>query len=198
MEYFDQIEAKIETGDLLFQEITKDDIDEAVKKVTPSYKGIGYNHVGIAYRTTENQLHVIEAVPKGVIMNSLSDFLSKNINPIPAILVGRLKNKFKHLIPKAINHILVKVGYPYNHSFILENNGYYCSELIYEAFKYANNDTPVFPLQPMTFKDKTTGEPNQFWIQYYKKLNMSIPEGKPGINPGILLNSDKLDIIQFN
>jgi hypothetical protein len=47
----------------------------------------------------------------------------------------------------------------------------------------------------MTFKSPKTKEYFEVWVDYYKKLNIEIPEGKPGCNPGGISTSDKLKII---
>ncbi|MHC4655849.1 MAG: YiiX/YebB-like N1pC/P60 family cysteine hydrolase, partial [Planctomycetota bacterium] len=76
-----------------------------------------------------------------------------------------------------------------------DNGAYYCSELIYEIFLRANANKPVFKLQPMTYKDPDTGEMLTVWEDYFSKLGVSIPEGKPGINPGGISRSRFLTII---
>ena len=48
----------------------------------------------------------------------------------------------------------------------------------------------------MTFKDPTTHQFFPAWVDYYKSLNMDIPEGKPGINPGSISTSNKIIIIE--
>ena len=57
------------------------------------------------------------------------------------------------------------------------------------------NKKPLFDLFPMTFKSPKTEEYFEVWVDYYKKLNIEIPEGKPGCNPGGISTSDKLKII---
>jgi len=52
-------------------------------------------------------------------------------------------------------------------------------------------------LKPMTFKDLDTGNFNPVWVEYYKNLNVKIPEGKLGINPGGISLSDKIDIVHI-
>ena len=75
----------------------------------------------------------------------------------------------------------------------MNNNKYYCAELIYEAFI---NDS-VFNLQPMTFLNPETNDTIDAWKEYYLKLNAKIPQNKLGINPGIMSLSDKLEIVHI-
>ncbi len=77
----------------------------------------------------------------------------------------------------------------------MSNDAYYCSELIYEIFLVANDQVPVFELQPMTFKDPDTGQTLAAWEKYFSDLGVSIPEGQPGINPGGISRSDALTIV---
>ena len=47
----------------------------------------------------------------------------------------------------------------------------------------------------MTFKSPKTGAFFPVWVSYYAKLQMEIPEGKLGCNPGGISTSEKLKII---
>ena len=70
------------------------------------------------------------------------------------------------------------VGQPYNHTFIISDSGFYCSEFIHHLF----NDLDLFKLNPMSFKD-SGGDFDPIWIEYYKNLGVPIPEGQLGCNP---------------
>ena len=75
----------------------------------------------------------------------------------------------------------------------MNNNKYYCSELIYEAFR---NDS-IFMLQNMTFLNPGTQDTLEAWKNYYSKIGVEIPQNKLGINPGIMSLSEKIDIIHI-
>jgi len=47
----------------------------------------------------------------------------------------------------------------------------------------------------MTFINPLTKKTDHFWKSYFEDKKTPLPEGKPGINPGLLANSDKLKII---
>ncbi|MHC4310303.1 MAG: YiiX/YebB-like N1pC/P60 family cysteine hydrolase, partial [Planctomycetota bacterium] len=111
------------------------------------------------------------------------------------VVVGRVKEPYRHLIPRALKEGLALKGKPYDKVFAIDNGAYYCSELIYEIFLRANANKPVFKLQPMTYKDPDTGQMLTVWEDYFSKLGVSIPEGKPGINPGGISRSRFLTII---
>ena len=68
-------------------------------------------------------------------------------NKNPKVIVGRLKLKYQYTLKDAIPFLKSKIGIDYDDAFIINNNSYYCSELIYEAFEKDS----IFNLQPMTF-----------------------------------------------
>ncbi len=186
-----------EEGDILFQDLDCGDFCDAVEKVTSGYKGAKFSHVAIAAKNENGEIVVIEAISKGVSITPLDTFLAKSYdkNNKPKVLVGRLKLKYRHLIPVAIKEIFKLVGRPYDDVFCVTNNKYYCSELIYDAFKKANNGKPIFTLYPMTFKDPDTKQTFPAWVQYFKDLNAPIPEGKLGNGPGSISKSKKLRMV---
>jgi hypothetical protein len=110
--------------------------------------------------------------------------------------LARLKSPYQKLIPKAIQFTLSQQGKTYDEAFLYNNGKYYCSELIYDAFAFANNGKAFFLLEPMTFKQPASQEYFPVWVDYYKVLNMEIPEGKPGINPGGISRSNKIEILK--
>ncbi len=126
---------------------------------------------------------------------NLEDFLNRSLNKKnqPKVVVGRLKNNYQQLIMNAISHGMSLIGLKYDEEFKIDNGKFYCSELIYEIFLVANDNKDFFELQPMTYKFK--GETLPVWENYFKKLNILIPENEPGINPGGISLSPKINII---
>ena len=183
-------------GDLLFQDLDCGPICDAIEKVTIGYHGANFSHVGIVAKDDDN-LVVIEASSNGVQATQLQDFLNRSFdaNHQPKVVVGRLKHPFRHLIPLALKQAAALKGRPYDKEFVINNEAYYCSELIYEIFLRANNNRPVFKLQPMTFKDPDTKTAFPAWQEYFSKLGAPIPESQPGINPGSISRSPLLTII---
>jgi hypothetical protein len=111
------------------------------------------------------------------------------------MLVGRLKQQYQKLIPNAIAFSTYQLGVPYDDEYVYNNGAYYCSELIYDAFMFANGGKPFFTLYPMTYKQPGTNEFFPAWVDYYKDINKAIPEGQPGCNPGGISKDSKLDIL---
>lgn len=187
---------ELRSGDLLFRDSDCGVLCDAIEKVTTGYRGANFSHVGIV--TQENdQFVVIEAVSDGVKSTCLKEYLTRSVDKKgrPKVMVGRLKSRYKPLIPKALENAAALAGKPYDKVFAVDNDAYYCSELIYEIFLQANNTKPVFILQPMTFKDPDTGKTLETWEEYFGNLGVAVPEGEAGINPGSISRSKALKIV---
>ncbi|XZF14790.1 YiiX/YebB-like N1pC/P60 family cysteine hydrolase [Chitinophagaceae bacterium MMS25-I14] len=184
------------TGDLLFQDLDCGGLCDAIEKVTPATNGKHFSHLGLVYQK-DDSLFVIEAIGKDVHLTPLEKFLHRqeDKNRHPQIIVGRLKKAYRSLTPAAIQYAISQLGVPYDDDFLYNNQKYYCSELIYDAYKKANHGKPFFRLFPMTFKDPATHKTFPAWTSYYADLHEPIPEGKPGCNPGGIAHSDKIEIV---
>ena len=188
---------QIKRGDLLFQDSDCGAPCDAIEKVTTGYRGASLSHIGIAEKDSSGQWIVIEAISEGVVKTPLNDFLNRSYDSEgnPKVIIGRLKEKYQPLIPNALKAAEKLTGNPYDDIYQIGDDRYYCSELIYEILKKANNEKPVFNLYPMTFIDPDTGETFPAWTDYFKKLNEPIPEGKPGLNPGSISRSPAIRIV---
>ena len=180
----------LKSGDLLFQSMNCGPLCEAINEVTSGYQGHDFSHLGLVYIKNDSIL-VIEASGSSVKITPYETFKTYTAEKM---FVGRLKRKYRALIPEDIAFALQQIGVPYDEEYVYNNGKYYCSELLYDAFLHANKK-PLFDLFPMTFKSPKTEEYFEVWVDYYKKLNIEIPEGKPGCNPGGISTSDKLKII---
>lgn len=180
-----QVDFEWQEGDILFQDGNCGDFCEAIRKVTNGYEGENFTHNGLLMKEND-QWYVLEAIGKGVSQTLLSEFLERYVDEkgSPKVMVGRLKDDYRHLIPDAILEAKTKIGKPYDHEFDFENDAYYCSELIHFAFKKANDGVDVFEPQPMTYVDPETGMLFSIWEKYFGTLGIEVPEGKPGLNPG--------------
>ncbi|MGK7397686.1 MAG: YiiX/YebB-like N1pC/P60 family cysteine hydrolase [Candidatus Cyclobacteriaceae bacterium M3_2C_046] len=187
---------ELQPGDLLFQDGDCGDFCQAIRAVTQGVDGHDFSHVGIVYPSEQSKYKVLEAISEGVVFTPIDQFLQRNRDTEgrPKVVVGRLKQPYQSLIPKALQNGLQYLHKPYDDVFDINNDAYYCSELVYYMFLQANQQQPVFELNPMTFKDPYTGTTFPVWVEYYRNLDQAIPEGQPGLNPGSISRSEKLEI----
>ena len=93
------------------------------------------------------------------------------------------------------NLTLDQAFYVDDYIFDLENDTYYCSEVIYQGFQVSDSTQNLFAINPMTFNEPNSKNPFVHWVTYYEELNAAIPEGELGLNPGGMSRSEGLDII---
>jgi len=186
-----QEKVQLKDGDLLFQDMDCGPLCDAIEAVTEGYKGSDFSHMGMVYHRNDT-IYVIEAAGKAVRLSTLESFSKNTQKPM---LIGRLQKKHSKLIPTALNFALMQLGTPYDDEYVYDNGSYYCSELIYDAFKNANRGNPFFELAPMTYVKPGTEEFFPAWVEYYGSIGKVIPEGELGCNPGGLSMSDKIEIV---
>lgn len=188
---------KLKNGDLIFQEACPGISGNPIKEVTSSIENYQFTHVGMVYIDDKDSIFVLEATTPEVALTPLNEYLypeeHKGCHPIS--VVGRLKQAFQPLIPKALESGLALTGKAYDYGFVLNNDKYYCSELVYEILRQANGGEEVFPLNVMTFKSQDTNETAKGWIEHFNKHGLPIPEGEVGINPGAMSRCDVLEIV---
>ena len=185
---------KLQEGDLLLQDLDSSPLCDAIELVTPGYNGANFSHIGLVVSVNDT-LKVLEAIPPKVITTNLDDFINRSFdkNGNPKVIVGRLKKEFTNSISNAVSYSKSKLDITYDEVFLINNETYYCSELIFEAFEKDS----IFQLKPMTFLHPKTKDTLKVWKEYYSDLNTNIPEGNPGINPGIMSLSNKIEMVHF-
>ena len=205
---------QLKIGDLLFQDLDSSPLCDAIELVTPGYKNGNFSHIGIIieggfpvckdadrrfedkyFYNIKEEFKILEAIPGGVQITSLDSFLmrSSDHNNKPKVIAGRLKLEHQWILKDAIPFLRSKIGVPYDDAFIINNDKYYCAELIYEAFLKDS----IFKLRPMTFLKPDTKDTLDIWEKYYSELAIEIPQNKLGINPGIMSLSDKIEILHL-
>ncbi|MDR0927982.1 MAG: hypothetical protein LBO69_09515 [Ignavibacteria bacterium] len=189
-----------QSGDIFFQESISSDFTDAIKGVTKSAKKHNFSHCGIAYVDSSSKppaIYVIEAIPEtGVTITPLSVFLQRDTTAggKPMVAVGRLDDSLKFAIPHSIEYSMKLRGKPYDYEFDFDNDKYYCSELLYFAFR-DEKQQPIFKATPMTFVDAKSKDATDYWKEYFAKLGIPIPEGKMGVNPGGISRSKCIKIV---
>lgn len=190
--------SQIQAGDLLFQDLNCGPLCDAIEAVTNGVNGRDFSHCAMVISINDS-LKVIEAIGQQVQISSLEDFFKRSGDSLELknISVARLRPKYQDLIPKASAYALANLGKAYDQEFLIDNEQWYCSELLYESFKVANANKEFFSLTPMTFKDPQSQEFFPAWVDYYRNLNRAIPEGEPGLNPGSISRSEKIEILDL-
>jgi hypothetical protein len=183
----------LSSGDLVFVASEGSDFEKSIAAVTQSdVKTLNFTHVGII-SVTDSGIFVIEAVPtKGVVYSSLQEFEEENKNSI--LCFASLKAEYQQYTNDALVRACSHLGKGYDFAFDFDNDLYYCSELVYDAYAHASGNLNFFETPGMTFKEEGSDEILPYWIAYFEKLNIPVPEGKPGINPNGLSRSEKLRI----
>ncbi|MFM2385814.1 MAG: hypothetical protein RL660_571 [Bacteroidota bacterium] len=184
--------AKLQAGDLLFQDLNCGDLCNAIEAVTEGVNGRDFSHCAMVV-TVADSLAVVEAIGDTVQINSIAKFIARSGDS--NIVAARVKPNLQKLLPAASTFALAQVGKPYDDIFNIADDNYYCSELIYKAFKQANAGKDVFALYPMTFKDPNTKNFFPAWVNYYQELKCAIPEGAPGLNPGGISRDSNLTVL---
>lgn len=176
----------LKNGDLVFVSAQTEDLSGAINRVTKINDKRNFDHVGLIEKTKDS-IFVLHAAPKGGSQREeINHFIQSQKNN--QLTIYRLSNNHQQSIPNAIATAKKLLGKPYNWEYILNNETLYCSDFIERAFRKDS----VFELIPMNFKNPKTGEIDDFWIDFYQKRNLNVPQNQPGTNPNQLAESDKL------
>lgn len=178
----------LEAGDLLFVAGGGSAMNDAIRSATASQGSLPYTHVGML---TEGADSVIEATsPEGVRIVPLAAYLDRaaHIGDRPCVTVKRYPDAAA--ARAAVRRARSLVGAPYDHYFRSGNDRYYCSELVWECYRDAD-DRPIFPTLPMRFRDDA-GEMPAYWIEHFAALGEPIPEAEPGTNPAAMAEDERL------
>ena len=181
---------QLHNGDLIFIQAEKTNLSGAISRVSEIDHTISFDHIAII-EIKNSEINVLEAAIKsGSSKIAYSEFIKSHNNT--EVLLYRLKPKYQYAIPAALVKANSMLGKPYNTPYILDENSYYCSDFIERSFRSAN----IFTLKPMTFINLKTGKTDVYWKNFYEKLGLEVPEGKPGCNPNELSRSPKIEKIK--
>lgn len=188
---------QVREGDILFQNLDCGPLCDAIESVTLGAGGRDFSHCALVVNR-EGQWGVIEAYGS-VRFTPMDSFRNRVMAPgrTGAIILGRLKPPYDRLSPLAARKAGDYLGIPYDEVFLMDNQALYCSELIYESFREAHGGKPVFPLEPMEFREPGTESLMQTWVDYFDSLGHPVPQGAPGINPGSLSRSPHLELFEM-
>ena len=189
----------LKPGDLLFQDLDCGPVCDAIEVNNPGVDGARLSHVGIVSRIEKGKVYITEAFVDGVKEVSFKDFISRTSDKKgrAKVLVGRI-NLDEKLINKAVEKARSVIGAKYDlgFNFDVSDNKYFCSELVYDAFRDENNK-PIFELKAMTFKEPGTNKIKEVWVKYFKDIKTRVPEGGMGISPGEISMSKYVNMVHY-
>lgn len=180
---------KLQNGDLIFVEAKQANLSGAINRVTQKSETEKFDHIGLVEVSPEG-IFVLHASPQlGSNRQTLEDFCLENESNGQKMVVYRLKSPYQKAINPAVEKAKTMLGKPYNWTYILNDSTYYCSDFVERAFR----ENAIFEHIPMNFKNPQTQQIDDFWIDFYKKLNVEVPQDQPGTNPNQLAGSEKLE-----
>ena len=179
---------RLRTGDLIFVGIPADysldesSMDGAISAATGGAQGLNLIHVAIA-EVEDGQTWIIDATLRhGVDRHPLDTFLrdfTLRDGSLPVFQVKRLKDG--RLARPSVENAKRFLGLPYDVYFLPENEGLYCSELVYVSYRQKDGK-PLFTSAPMNFRN-ADGEFPLYWQQLFARIGQPIPQDVPGTNP---------------
>ncbi len=154
-------------------------MEHAIASATGSY-----THVAIAISADS----VIDATPHdGVSRRSMAQLCSELDGATPVVCrIVAAEWDSAALLPR----LLPLLGKGYDLYFRPDNDLYYCSELVQEAYRDKQN-RPLFPSAPMNFL-ATDGTLPAYWQHLFDSLGCPVPQGMPGTNPSDMASSPLL------
>ena len=178
----------LKNGDLIFVEAQVENLSGAINRVTQQTLAANFDHIGLV-EVSEDAVFVLHASTKlGSAREELFDFYSKNKANQQQMVIYRLRDAYQHTTAQALQEAKAMLGKAYNFSYILNDETYYCSDFIERAFRKG----AVFEHIPMNFKNPNTGKIDDFWLGFYEKQQLEVPQDQPGTNPNQLAASEKL------
>ena len=178
-------------GDLVFQLRAGGEAEWVISRLFSGRDGMAINHVGVY----DGDGQVIEAVMPEVRKTSMDDFVNRSVvdnHSCPCILICRLCPEYNALIVPALEFAESVLSLPYDAHYSDVKKSWYCSELIVDAFKDANQGQFLFEETPMSFRDMDSGELLPYWVEHYRSISQVVPEGQSGSHPALLSRSDKI------
>ena len=157
----------LENGDLIFVR-DGSDMGQAIQASTGNYSHVAIFLDGLIYHASGQA---------GVVCQEPATFFEPNhlydLYVYPEMDIQSVKEK-----------ACKNLGAPYNFSFYLDGDGFYCSQYIADIL-------PIFETIPMKFGEGEQ-EISSFWEDYYRELGLAVPLNEPGTNPSQLAQSPQL------
>ncbi len=188
---------EMQNGDLLFNVVPPSgtELATAIADVTCDSDQVQISHVAIVRRRGDDVFALEATTKKGVVLTPIDSFFAHadiSADGKPYVILARLNDTtgVAQSVCRAEKHL----GKPYDTLYMPDDSAIYCSELVQLAYLDGAGKA-IFEQIPMSFHD-ASGNITDFWIEHYRHYNMEVPEGEPGTNPGGILRSEKLSIVE--
>ena len=171
-------------------------MSDAIILSTSDSLNFNFFHVAVVDLVGDS-VFVIEASDEyGVCRRSLSAFLTdyRKDSSHVFFVVKRLHDTSHCDLYLSNLHSLLGCGY--DSVFLPSNGKYYCSELVRDTYVNQLGDT-LFDDQPMNFLSPDGSMP-EFWLSYFSRLKVPVPQGLRGTNPSDLSRSTLLYTVDVN
>lgn len=178
---------RLQDGDLLFVTASHDGLSGAIDDATARKDAPSFDHVALLAHDAHGRV-VLHADEKGSRQQALGEFLDEAAARHRQVVVYRIERRHRDAIPDAIAQARRMLGKPYNHTYVQDEDSYYCSDFIERAFRPHH----LFALQPMNFENPQTGQVSAYWTDFYRGKGMAVPQGLPGTNPNDMARSPVL------
>ena len=177
-------------GDLLFVVGGDSRMSEAIVASTATADSLQFDHVAM-FAGTRRHPYVVEAEPRhGVVRTGWKEFCKSARH---GLVVKRLMLDY----PKddAIARAESLLGQPYDWAYRPDNGMTYCSELIEYSYRRADGSR-IFRARPMRFR-AADGTMPDFWVEIFKRIGETVPEGVPGTNPNDMARDSLLRFVRI-
>ncbi len=154
-------------------------------------------HVAILDVDGDSTWIVDATIKRGVARYPLQDFLKDftlSDGSLPQFEVLRPKvsaAQARQFVANALQY----AGMPYDVDFLMDNDAMYCSELVYDAYVTGDGER-LFSLGTIDFLS-ADGTVPLYWRQIFELLQRDIPQGNPGIMPGDMTSSPRLESVDI-
>lgn len=171
---------RLQPGDLLFH------VAPNGNEITAVTEGM-VDHVAIVL----NKDSVIEAVERGVVTTPIDSLRHQS----GYYLHARVRNHEGEELDAAASLANARgyLGRAYDHLYLPDNEPIYCSELVQFSFVNRKGQRLFEPI-PMSFHD-SSGTITTYWMEFYARHHMEVPEGKAGTNPNELSRRKNIRIL---
>jgi len=181
-------ENQLQNGDFVFVEAKQENLSGAINRVTQKTKTENFDHIGLIEIESDSVFVLHASADLGSNRQPFEYFCTENVENDKKMVVYRLRKQYQKAILPAISQSKKMLGKPYNWTYVLDENSYYCSDFIERIFRKDS----IFEHIPMNFENPKTGKTDDFWMDFYQKLNLDVPQNLPGTNPNQLAKSEKL------